>query len=357
MGPEPGRPPAALAGLALALVLAGCKGRQDRQASPDPNSGPQGSDTLRSATVQLSITNVHLPVLPDVVLQIRTLTGDMASTRPDTLVVLDDQSSFEIHLRHAQAAINYEDMSRLLNEHVLAYPGAPIQDLKVTREVDRDKDASSREERIELKGHLAKILGTPFEIEGVPEVTPEGKLRIRTKSIQALNVEVRGLLDFLDIESEDLLGELAERGIAFDGNDAILELDRLLPPPRIRGRLVAVRMEPDRIAMELTGERTSAEARNTIASSAPANRDNDLYFRHGTIRLGRVTMHDAELRIVDLDPSDPFDFSFSGMNHQLVAGYAKLGEDGGLTAYAPDFPDIGTAKAGTGAPLGARRHP
>jgi hypothetical protein len=337
------------------LFLAGCKGRQDRPESADSRSGLQRSDTLRSATVQLSITNVHLPVLPDVVLQIRTLTGDMASTRSDTLVILDDQSSFEIHLRQAQAAISYEDLSRLLNEHVLAYRGAPIRDLEVTREVDRDHDAKA--ERIELKGHLAKLLGTPFEIEGVPEVTPEGKLRIRTKSIQALNVEVRGLLDFLDIESEDFLGELAERGIEFDGNDAILELDRLLPPPRIRGRLISVTMEPDRIAMELAGERTSAEARNTTTTSATANGDNDLDFRHGTIRLGRVTMHDAELRIVDLDPSDPFDFSFSGMNHQLAAGYAKLSEDGGLTAYAPDFPDIGSAKAGTGAPAGARMHP
>jgi hypothetical protein len=282
----------------------------------------------------------------------------MASTRSDTLVILDDQSSFEIRLRQAQAAIGYEDMSRLLNEHVLAYPGAPIRDLAVTREVDEDKEQGTAEERIELKGHLAKLLGTPFEIEGVPEVTPEGKLRIRTKSIQALNLEVRGLLDFLDIESEDLLGELAERGIAFDGNDAILELDRLLPPPRIRGRLVSVTMEPDRIAMELAGEEASAAVGNSKAPSDPAsNADNDLHFQHGTIRLGRVTMHDAELRIVDLDPSDPFDFSFSGMNHQLGAGYAKLAEDGGLTAYAPDFRDIGSARAGTGVPPGARMHP
>jgi len=337
-------------GFALALVLVGCKDRPERPATTDPESAPSGSDTHRGATVQLSITNVNLPVLPDVVLHIRTLTGDMASTRPDTLVILDDQSSFEIRLRHARAAIGYADMSRLLNGHVLAYRGAPIRDLEVKREVDRDGDAAAAEERIELKGKLAKALGTPFEIEGVPEVTPDGKLRIRTKSIQAFDVEVRGLLDFLNIESEDLLGELAEHGIVFDGNDAILELDRLLPPPRMRGRLVSVAVEEDQIGFELAEQAGS----RAVASETVPGDENNLSFRHGTIRLGRVTMNDADLRIVDLDPSDPFDFSFSGMNRQLVAGYARLGEDGGLTAYAPDAPDIGTPKAGAAAPPRAR---
>jgi len=110
------------------------------------------------------------------------------------------------------------------------------------------------------------------------------------------------------------------------------------------------------MTMELAGE----HERKAATDSLPAG-ENDLAFRHGTIRLGRVTMHDAELRIVDLDPSDPFDFSFVGMNHQLVAGYAKLAEDGGLTAYAPDASDIGTPKAGPGKPEAsaavARRHP
>jgi ABC-type uncharacterized transport system auxiliary subunit len=80
MGHEPRRTQAVLAGLAVALLLAGCKSRRDRPENADSSS--RGSDTLHSATVQLSITNVHLPVLPDVVLQIRTLTGTWPPPAP-----------------------------------------------------------------------------------------------------------------------------------------------------------------------------------------------------------------------------------------------------------------------------------
>jgi hypothetical protein len=81
-----------------------------------------------------------------------------------------------------------------------------------------------------------------------------------------------------------------------------------------------------------------------MARSATTDGDGDrrhfLAFRHGTVRLGRITMVDSDLQIVDQDESDPFDFSFKHLTEQLVAGYARLAPDGGLTAYVPDFGDI-----------------
>jgi hypothetical protein len=72
------------------------------------------------------------------------------------------------------------------------------------------------------------------------------------------------------------------------------------------------------------------------AAPAPGGA-NHLWFRGGTIRIGRMTQTDADLRIVDADPDDPFDFFPDRMNDQLAAGYAKMRADGGLTMFVPDF--------------------
>jgi hypothetical protein len=353
------RPCIVLIALALAFALPpGCtrpKAELGRREADQPKA--TGGDSLATAArVKIEIANVHLPVLEGVVLQLATLTGEMISTRRDGLVVLDDQSSFEIQVQSAEAAIDYADMSRLMNDHVLAYPGAPIANLKITRELDakevEEKSGSKKQgadsglagsrraERIELKGNFRKLLHAPFEIEGIPETTPDGQLRIRTTSIQAVNLEMRGVLDLLGLESEDLLGELKEHGIQFDGNDVILHLETLLPPPRLKARVTSIALAEDRMHLTLGKADSLRAGAEEPGRTAPGHEErNQLAFRHGTIRLGRVTMHDADLKIVDLDASDPFDFSFTKMNDQLVKGYAKLAKDGGLTAFAPDAGD------------------
>jgi hypothetical protein len=68
---------------------------------------------------------------------------------------------------------------------------------------------------------------------------------------------------------------------------------------------------------------------------------NYLYYRGGTIRIGKMTMHDADLRILDQTPDDPFSFSVDQLNDQLQAGYAKLQPGGGLIMHVPDLGTIG----------------
>jgi hypothetical protein len=57
-----------------------------------------------------------------------------------------------------------------------------------------------------------------------------------------------------------------------------------------------------------------------------------------------MTMRDADLRIVDQDPGDAFEFSVDRLNDQLQAGYAKLQADGGLTMHVHDLGTSGEPK-------------
>jgi hypothetical protein len=49
----------------------------------------------------------------------------------------------------------------------------------------------------------------------------------------------------------------------------------------------------------------------------------------------------TDLELVDMDPSDPFDFSVEHWNDQLVAGYSKTTAARGLKAHMPDYNDLG----------------
>lgn len=342
----------ALPWLILVLSVMTCRcgdGRrrgEEHEGSPAADSAESSSgDSARVASggpTQIEMRTVDLNVHDGVILQVQYLTGAMLPARSGQTVRLDDPTSFTIAVRTGEAAVDYEDLSVLMNEVVFDFAGAPVKNLKIEREEDADQ-----QDRIELKLKLAKALGIPVEIEGKPEVTPNGDLRIRTVEIQALDIQVGGLLDLLDLEAEDILSSMEDRGVLIEGNDVILILDRILPPPRVKGRVRSVTIQSDRLELML-GTGGEPPAADTV-------HPNYLWFRKNEIQLGRVTMSDADLRIVDDEPSDPFDFNPNQLNRQLVAGYAKLSEDGGLTLFAPDFGDVGRASARD--PLPSRKGP
>jgi len=52
-------------------------------------------------------------------------------------------------------------------------------------------------------------------------------------------------------------------------------------------------------------------------------------YRGGTLRFGKMTMHNVDLQLIDADPSDPFEFFPDHYNDQLTAGYSKTTASGG----------------------------
>ena len=318
--------------IAAGLLTAGCgDGPASRSPAPRRNppastrSAPSPGSTASTAT---EMRQLRLHVLEDVTMEVHYLEGRTVSLRPDLPVVLDDKESFWIDVESAETFVDYESLSRLMNEYVFAFSGAPVSGLEISQEEDADQ-----KDLVELKGHLTAALGTPFEIEGRPEVTPEGGLRIRTTDIQAMDIEVEGLLDLLGVEAEDLIPSLEERGVGIEGNDVILLLDRLMPPPRISGRATSVQVTPEGLILRLGDERSGG--------SSGVSSGNYLYYQGGTIRIGRMTMTDADLLILDQEPNDPFEFSADRLNEQLQAGYAKLQPDGGLVMHVPDLGTTG----------------
>jgi hypothetical protein len=283
--------------------------------------------------VEVEMRNVDLHVTEHITLQVRNLRGRFVAVRPDGIPNLDDNESYVVDVDAGEIAVDEVSLNALMNEHVFAGHKPPVKGLKITME----------EGQLKQKGKLDKAIDLPFRVKGGVEATPDGKIRVHAKSIKSLGLPVGPLMKVLGIEMDDLLKVEAGHGVTVDENDFIIDPQQALPPPRLRGKVAAVRIEGNQMIQTFG----SAPAGRL---SPPAVSTNHIYWRGGHLRFGKLTMRSTDLELIDQDPSDPFDFSVSRYNDMLVAGYSKNLPRLGLRTYMPDHNDLGTGKRVAQAP-------
>lgn len=270
------------------------------------------------APVGIEMRNVRLHVAPDAVLEVKFLSGTLisVSTHPP---VFDDQQSFTMHVTDGEMALNADSLSALVNR-AFDYQGSALSDLKV----------SFQDGRLLQRGTLKKAISVPFTITADVSVAPDGLMHVHPVKVKTAGIPTTKLMSIFGVELDDILKGRPDRGLTFKDNDLYLDPGKMLPAPETHGKLSRVFVRGDRL-VQVFG-RGAAKYGN--------GRGNYIWFRTGTIRFGRLTMSDADLKLIDMDPRDPFDFYSARYNQQLVAGYSKNTPQGALRTYMPDFNDL-----------------
>ena len=280
---------------------------------------PAADDT--PVEVQVQMRNVRLRVDETTVLQVVRLRGTLVSTRRGHPPVFDDKDSFIVRIDSAQIALSMDSLTRLLNTYVFHYDGSPLKNLTVTTDGPR----------LKLKGTVHKGIDLPFTIVADPSVDADGALRLRAHSIKTLGIPAKGLLAFFGVELENLVNLQGRTGMRVVEDTVVIAPGALVPPPRIEGRLQAVRVEPTRV-VQIFGPGSLPPL--TLPDRSMRNY---MYYRGGTLRFGKLTMSDADLALIDASQKDPFDFYQDRYERQLVAGYSKNTVAHGLKVYMPDY--------------------
>lgn len=284
--------------------------------------------SLRAAPgdVQIEMKNVRLHPAEGIVLDIAYLRGTMVSRKAGTPPVFDDQQSYVLRVRRAQVALDMASLQNLLNQQVFAYEGAPVKNLTVTTE----------QGQLAMKGKLHKGVDVPFSMKASVSTTPDGRMRLHSESTKAVGIPAKGLLEFFGLKLDDMMNVKARKGIEIQDNDIVISAGQVLPPPEIAGRLSRAAVEGNRIVQVFDD---GGPAPENLKRPSPTAK-NYVYFGGGEIRFGKLTMHDADLQLIDSDPKDPFDFYPARYNAQLVAGYSKNTPQKGLKTYMPDYNDL-----------------
>jgi hypothetical protein len=286
----------------------------------------EGAPPAKSApprATEVEIMNVDLHITTDITLHVHSLRGRFRPKGPGGIPSLDDPNSFDVEVDAGEVALDETSLNALLNEHVFVGHDAPVKDLKVTIE----------DGMVKQKGKLDKAIDIPFKTKGTVDVTPDGKIRVHAKSIKGFGLPVKGLLKALGIEMDDVIKTEGVHGVTVDENDFIIDPSQAMPPPRLVGKITAVRIEGDQIIQTFG----SGKIVPLMPRAASANH---IYWHGGNLRFGKLTMRDADLELIDQDPKDPFDFSVAHYNDMLVAGYSKNLPRLGLRTYLPDFNDL-----------------
>jgi len=270
--------------------------------------------------------NVDFHLTDRIIVHITTLDGQLTPSHGN-MPVFDDKESFSLDVDSANISVSTVALSNDLNDFVFSKPDAPLKKLTVT----------ARGNELVLKGILASKGGIPFETDGTVTATPDGQIRVHTVKVRALHLPVKGLMDLLGLDIAKMIDTKKVNGVSADKDDLMLDPQQLLPPPQMRGHLASIRIENGEIV--LVFENPETKRRRPIISSTCGGR-NFQSFKGGTIRFGKLTMNDADLELIDSDPTDPFDFSMDHYKDQLVSGYAKMTRQGGLCMHMPDFNKI-----------------
>ncbi len=299
--------------------------------------GHAASAAQPTGSVEVDMRNVDLHLTDDVTLRVHALRGRFVPTRPGAPPNLDLKESYVVEVDAGETAIDQAALNTLMNKYVFGDEKAPIKDLDIKVEDGLVKE----------KGKLDKKIDIPFKVKGAVDVTPDGKLRIHAKSVKSLGLPIKPLMKLFGIEMDDIVKMPPGHGVTVDDNDFIIDPQQMMPPPRMRGHITAVRIEGDEIVQ-------------TFGTAAPPPlvaglSRNHIYWRRGTLRFGKLTMRDTDLELIDQDPSDPFDFSAPRYNDMLIAGYSKNTPRLGLKTYLPDYDDLKAGRRVAGTPGAAAK--
>src|SRR5262249_35603744 len=81
--------------------------------------------------VQVQMKNVALHADEQTSLHVQQLRGAMVSTRPNAPAFFDDKNSFVVRIDSAEIDSTPDNLSRLMNAHMLEGGGAPLRDVEV----------------------------------------------------------------------------------------------------------------------------------------------------------------------------------------------------------------------------------
>jgi hypothetical protein len=267
--------------------------------------------------------NVALHVSEGVVLEVRSLDGEFLSHSPVDPPIFDDPRSYTLRLRAADLAMDGASLTALLQLALATHP-SPLREVRVTIENGE----------LHAAGKLQKGLPVPFSMTAIVSAAPDGSMRLHATKLKAVGVPVKGLLDLLGLDMGTLMKMPPGSAMRAEGDDLLMDTATMLPPPQTEGRLQRAVVAGNRLSMRMAGAASPPPRPATLP--LPSAR-NYLYFFGGTIRFGKLTMSDADMQLIDADPSNPFDFFPAHYDDQLVAGYSRNTRRKGLQVFMPDY--------------------
>lgn len=321
--------------LSLLLLPACCcvRGPHGATAAPPQNVPLIGTEPMPTPTeaqakapVQAMMRNVDFHVDADTILKIHSLRGVMVPNTQGAPLNFDNKNDFTMDINRATIGMEGASLDNLMNRYVFGYPNAPLRDLHITM----------AGKQLKQEGIMHKIIDIPF-IMWANVSADNGRIRLHPTKIDICGLNGLGLLKAVGMTLQKMLKMPADHGVTADKNDLLLDPAKMLPPPKIELHLVNAYVEGNELMQIYDAGRHLPDLQLPHPEEA-----NTMYYRGGTLRMGKLLMIDADMQVVGTDPHVPFDFYLDRYNDQLAAGLSRNQPNYALFVFMRGFKDLGT---------------
>jgi hypothetical protein len=289
---------------------------------------PTPTEAEAKAPTEAEFNNVWFHIDETAYLDIHHLRGQMQAKKAGDPLNFDNKTSFIMRVDTATVGMRSESLDILMNRYVFGFPNPPLRDLHITMQGNQ----------LVQQGIMHKLVDIPFTMWANVSAD-HGRIRLHPTKISICGINGIGLLKAVGQNLQKMLGSRlpGDHGVSADKNDLLLDPQKMLPPPQIELHLVGVKIQGDELLQIFDAGRHLPP----LQLPHPEEK-NYMYYRHGTLRMGKLLMVDADMQVVDTDPRDPFDFFIDRYNDELVAGFSRNQPNYGLLVFMRDFNDLGT---------------
>jgi hypothetical protein len=215
----------------------------DTQALPTPSPKDE---------IHMEMRNISYHYTDGIAVHVQTMEDTLTPTQPGHIPVFDDTKSFDIEVSSAQVFVTVDSLAHVLNDYVLARKDAPIQQISI----------QTKGNSLIVKGKKGAM---PFEATATLSVTHDGEIMLHTEKVRVAHLPVKGVVDFLGLEMADLINTKKINGIRADGDNLILNTEKVLPPPYIHGKISSVKIQGnDIVETSVPQESRLRSSRETI---------------------------------------------------------------------------------------------
>ncbi|HSY31711.1 MAG TPA: hypothetical protein VLA42_06965 [Verrucomicrobiae bacterium] len=278
-----------------------------------------------SSGVQTQMQNVMFHFSEAATAYIKTLSGELLPNEGSEFPVFDNKESFRLRIGYAEIDIAAGDLASVFNWYVFARASSPLKGVSMSIENGH----------LKIKGNLHDVGTIPFETESTLSPTDDGKILLRMGKVKALHVPVKGIMNLFGVEIADLIKNGKLPGVEARGDDLVLDPSLVFPTPHMEGRVTETRIEGNTIVLTFGDKNRAPKARQA---------GNYISFRGNRLRFGKLTMTDVDMTLIDMDPTDPFDFFLDRYKDQIAAGYSKISSNSALRIFVKDFNKLGKSK-------------
>lgn len=290
-----------------------------------PSILEQAKSQPATAAFDTRMQNVMYHFSDRISVHIESLSGKLVPAAGHSVPAFDDANSFVLELSAARIDVPVDSLAGALNEHVFANSDAALKSIHVQTDG----------QYLKISGKLHSKGDLPFEAKGQISLADEGQIRLHVERVKAAHIPATKMLDLLGVKVADLIHAKTIQGIRVDGDDLILDPEKVFPPPQIRGKLSAIRNEGPMIVLEYGGGPAKSGSRETGNFMS--------YKGAGPLKFGKLTMEPTDLTLIDMNPGDPFDFYLDHYKEELAAGYTKTTLAFGLRVFMKDFNKLAPA--------------